>query len=79
MLLPHATLEMGCEAAQRIRQEVEQLQIDMPDGERIQVTASFGVADRRLEDTDLNALLHRADLALYQAKQGGRNRVEAAN
>lgn len=38
------------------------------------VSASFGVARLRPEDT-LSDLLRRADAALYQAKQGGRDRV----
>jgi diguanylate cyclase (GGDEF)-like protein/hemerythrin-like metal-binding protein len=38
------------------------------------VTASFGVTEMRPEDT-LEAMLHRADRALYRAKEAGRNRV----
>ncbi|GAA5316688.1 MAG: hypothetical protein AseanaTS_18920 [Candidatus Pelagadaptatus aseana] len=40
-----------------------------------QVTASFGVAQYVNGDSD-DALYHQADLALYQAKRSGRNRVE---
>lgn len=38
------------------------------------ITASFGVAEW-MEDESLTALLGRADVALYQAKHGGRDRV----
>ncbi|WP_216634520.1 GGDEF domain-containing protein [Gloeomargarita lithophora] len=38
------------------------------------ITASFGVACHQPEET-LSALFERADMALYQAKQQGRNRV----
>jgi diguanylate cyclase (GGDEF)-like protein len=38
------------------------------------VTASLGVAVRQPRET-LTELIHRADLALYRAKQEGRNRV----
>jgi diguanylate cyclase (GGDEF)-like protein len=41
------------------------------------LTASFGVTAWRPEDT-FDTLFHRADRALYSAKSGGRNRVEAA-
>ncbi|MBF0433857.1 MAG: diguanylate cyclase [Magnetococcales bacterium] len=41
------------------------------------VTCSFGVTQARREDT-IRTLTERADKALYQAKTGGRNRVEIA-
>lgn len=50
-------------------------------GDEFRVTASFGVAaSHGMEDIDTAAkeLLARADAALYQAKRGGRNRVEIA-
>lgn len=78
MLLPQATLEMARDAAERIRQGIEQLEVSMPNGESIHFTVSVGVAACQPGDANLQTLLHRADLALYQAKEGGRNRVELA-
>ncbi len=43
-----------------------------------QVTASFGIATCRLDDSAAT-LLARADAALYRAKHAGRNRVEIEN
>jgi diguanylate cyclase (GGDEF)-like protein/hemerythrin-like metal-binding protein len=42
------------------------------------VTGSFGVAELQPGE-GIEGLLHRADAALYRAKNGGRNRVECAD
>jgi diguanylate cyclase (GGDEF)-like protein len=39
------------------------------------VTVSLGVAEMNAQTDDLAAVLKRADAALYEAKQAGRNRV----
>jgi diguanylate cyclase (GGDEF)-like protein/PAS domain S-box-containing protein len=45
-------------------------------GNPIPFTVSIGVATRAPDEHDLNAILKRADQALYRAKEAGRNRVE---
>jgi len=45
----------------------------------LSVTVSIGTARRRYGDADLSVLMHRADQALYQAKERGRNRVWSAD
>ena len=45
------------------------------DGQRLRFTVSIGIAVLQADDTSLEALLHRADLALYQAKASGRDRL----
>lgn len=45
----------------------------------IRVTVSIGIAKLMPEDRDFEYLLKRADDALYQAKENGRNRIEIAS
>jgi two-component system cell cycle response regulator len=79
VLLPEQTLEAAIAAAERLRADVTALAIAHPAcGEGAVVTASAGVA--RLEPSDagdFEAVLKRADLALYRAKELGRNQVSA--
>jgi two-component system chemotaxis response regulator CheY len=63
--------------AERLRKNVEEMKIPLPDGSQsIQITASFGTASFLLEpEESVNSLIKRADDALYRAKDEGRNRV----
>jgi len=79
VLLPQTTLGGAAAVAEQIRGTVAQGRIHRPDGgESIgQVTLSVGVAAAQPGDT-LEALLERADAAMYAAKRAGRNRVSVA-
>jgi diguanylate cyclase (GGDEF)-like protein len=61
-------------AAERIRQAIEQKNIRVYD-ETLQATISIGIAIFPDNATDPGELIEKADQALYQAKQAGRNRV----
>jgi len=64
----------GEAVAERVCAKIRE--IELPDG--VTVTASIGVATARAARTDLDALVSRADAALYAAKNAGRDRVAAA-
>jgi len=49
------------------------------EGHTIKVTISFGAALAQFQDRDVDAVIERADLALYEAKSSGRNRVAFAD
>jgi diguanylate cyclase (GGDEF)-like protein len=74
LLLPYTTLEQAATVAERVRESVASKPVDFY-GKPISVTFSAGVASFPSGDT-LEALLRRADQAMYRAKQKGRNRVE---
>jgi diguanylate cyclase (GGDEF)-like protein len=75
--IPEQDLEGTAAMAERMRQGVESLGIEHADSARGRVTISCGVAifDRRCGDARWEAVLERADRALYAAKESGRNRV----
>jgi diguanylate cyclase (GGDEF)-like protein len=75
-LLP-CSLEEGVLAAERVREAFEASGIVDEVAGPVDTTVSIGVAGGPA-GTELEVLLAAADTALYQAKRGGRNRVEAA-
>ena len=76
LLLPDTALDKATEIAERIRSKVATAKAgDEPD--IISLTVSLGVVAAQGEK-DLQALINRADKALYQAKADGRNRTVVA-
>jgi diguanylate cyclase (GGDEF)-like protein len=75
LVLPGTDAEGGVQLAERAREALEARTLLTPDGEPLQVTASFGVAAFPEHGEGLVAA---ADAALYRAKRSGKNRVETA-
>lgn len=78
VVLPGTDAEGGARVAERARAALEETPIVAPDGARIAVTASFGVASFPAHAASEQALIEAADSALYRAKREGKNRVLAA-
>jgi diguanylate cyclase (GGDEF)-like protein len=75
LLLPNTDLDGAWAVAERIRRTMAESTVEFG-GERLRVTLSIGVATSELaEIEDTQALIKRADDALFQAKRGGRNQV----
>ena len=70
ILLPETSLQEGLETAQKLRAAIETHPLGIPEA----VTCSFGVAECGPEET-LESVMARVDSKLYEAKEGGRNRV----
>jgi diguanylate cyclase (GGDEF)-like protein len=76
LLLPHDRTDEAVQAAERLRQELATVTVALPGGAPLSVTVSIGVA--RFEPTDTpEAVVARADRALYAAKAQGRDQVVA--
>ena len=79
ILLPETQTGSGERLAERIRRAVAREPFDIGKGRQIDVTASIGIATAApgRDDADLktlgDALIARADVALYRAKAAGRN------
>jgi diguanylate cyclase (GGDEF)-like protein len=74
LVLPDTPQAGAARVAESLRQSIADLRVPWQ-GAQIPVTASFGVATARRGELDRQALLARADAALYRAKQAGRNCV----
>jgi diguanylate cyclase (GGDEF)-like protein len=76
-LLPATRAEYAIIVAQRIRRQVEAATVDVA-GTPVRVTVSIGIASAESFGYDVDTLLRRADMAVYEAKRQGRNRVVVA-
>jgi diguanylate cyclase (GGDEF)-like protein/PAS domain S-box-containing protein len=74
LLLPDADAAHAARVAERVRAAVQDLAGESEQLERIHPTVSVGIATN-MAGEDVEALMQRADAALYRAKQAGRNRV----
>ncbi len=74
VILPHTEQEGALKIAERLRSAIGGYDFAEPK----QVTVSIGVTERKAGDS-YDSLISRVDLALYEAKSAGRNRVEVAS
>ena len=81
-LLPNSSLEAAFIVAERMRANIANIELPIPDRFSpdpifLNLTASIGVATYRPSDT-IQTMISRADRGLYLAKDSGRNRVLSA-
>jgi two-component system cell cycle response regulator len=75
--MPETDLKHATNIADRLRQDVEGEVFNTTAGDSIPVTVSVGVSEFQGPSDTAEALMRRADQALYAAKREGRNRVVA--
>jgi diguanylate cyclase (GGDEF)-like protein len=74
LVLPETDVHGATDAAERVRVALEQMRLPFEE-HTLTVTASFGVATSQPGREKARSLLRHADMALYRAKQSGRNKV----
>ncbi|HEU0186709.1 MAG TPA: diguanylate cyclase [Gallionellaceae bacterium] len=75
VILPETALETAMQMAERIRSATDGHRFDIGEEQSIGITVSLGVASLPPHETSVEKLVAAADKALYEAKEGGRNRV----
>lgn len=75
-LLTGTNSDDAVKIAERLRKHIENIVVNLTDGRQFHFTVSIGITILETFETDLNVLIKQADIALYQAKANGRNRVE---
>ncbi len=75
IMLPKTGLVDAVKVAEKLREIIEKTPIRLKDGRVIRITVSGGVSTFKGSES-LEQLIREADMALYEAKRKGRNRVE---
>jgi diguanylate cyclase (GGDEF)-like protein len=75
LILPETHIQEALIVAERMRSRIADTQISLENEASISVHISLGVACTNKQKISLSTLIDRADQALYQAKQNGRNQV----
>ena len=78
IVLPNSEIKAAGEQAERLCQTIRTLQVEA-NGHSFTVTISIGVAQYRVGDENWEQFLHRADEALYKAKDLGRDQWVVAD
>jgi diguanylate cyclase (GGDEF)-like protein len=77
IIIEQSKFEQVIELAERIRQDIELMTFNTENGKEIRVSISLGVSElRHKSDEKVDSIVVRADEALYQAKEDGRNQVK---
>ena len=78
VLLPETNQQNGLIVAERLRVAISNIRLNTDNLIIDNVTASFGISTLADSHHDLQALITSADMAMYTAKENGRNRIESA-
>ena len=74
VLMPHTDKEAAFQISDRLRENISKHKMILND-KIVYITVSIGLSFINHEDKNIHTLLKRADTALYEAKESGRNQV----
>jgi len=74
ILLPDTPVSVGIHVAERLRESIENLEVPFATT-FLKFTVSMGVAQFNSVQDNWEGMMRRADLAMYEAKENGRNKV----
>ena len=77
-LFPETLLDEAVHLTERLRKEIECATI-VEKEKHFRLTASFGICSSQVKDETLEAMLSKADDALYIAKKKGRNQIKTSS
>ena len=78
VILPNTSSNQAHEIAERIRKAIEEKDFTLGDT-LVNISASFGISQLAQNQPNFNQIFHEADIALYQAKNSGRNCISLAS
>lgn len=74
LILPDTRLDQAITVAERMRKQLESATM-FRNGQQVTITATFALAEIKADDRDIHDSIRRADDALYEGKNNGRNCV----
>jgi diguanylate cyclase (GGDEF)-like protein len=75
LLIPESDKNNGQSLSEKIRKSIGETPVELKSGEVVNIKISIGCTSIRENDSAVEALIERADRALYMSKEAGRNRV----
>ncbi|WP_020587637.1 diguanylate cyclase [Desulfobacter curvatus] len=76
LLLPNTRIDGARTLGEKIRRQIEESTVKIESGGQVHFTVSIGATEVDVPaEKNLEPALKRADVALYQAKEGGRNKL----
>ena len=75
ILLPETGMDGALSMSETLRSEVEKLVLTLGNEIELRFTISIGISEVLRDEENFDAAMTRADSALYEAKESGRNRV----